>query len=73
MVGVGKRWVAVSRAVLAVSEAMRSYHSMNCDTYGYLQASLSFCIHLAPVLGPFAIAWWFLRREHEPGELQLTS
>jgi hypothetical protein len=76
--GSGEKWMFVSCLVLATFGAMQSFQSFLA---GYETAEghcrppigLTMCISLAQFLIPLAIGWWFMRRKHDQGQLELAS
>jgi hypothetical protein len=75
--GIGWQWMLVACTVLAVyAAATRSPQGGHWFAYydgvgqHHVVAVLWMCITLAQVLVPLAIGWWFLRRKHDPGQLQ---
>jgi hypothetical protein len=41
--------------------------------FGELRPDLTACCSLAQIVIPIAVGWWFLRRKHDQGQLQLAS
>jgi hypothetical protein len=74
---IGRKWMLVSCTLLAVWAAMHYLQSLPWASYDgpgqwLLQIGMT-CIGLAQFLAPLAIGWWFMRREHAQGPLQLAS
>jgi hypothetical protein len=74
----GRKWIIVSAAVLAVMCSLCS----SCVTFSSMpgQSTLSFGLGFPPhipqllqLVVPVAVAWWFLRRTREQTPLQLAS
>jgi len=76
--GIGRQWMIVSCAVLAAFGATQSfivammYHNSG-EEHGLLSVGFRMCVILAHFLVPLAFGWWFLRRKHDQGQLQLAS
>lgn len=60
--GVGRKWVLVSCMVLAVYTAQLPSDGFSTT-----------CLKLTQILLPFVVACWFIRRQHDQGQLQLAS
>lgn len=75
--GVGWTWMFVSCAVLAGYAALQSVQGHYFEYYtesGHQSCDwLMVCVVLAQVVIPFAIGWWFLRRQDNQGQLQLVA
>ncbi len=76
--GSGRKWIVVSCLVLATFGAMQSLLQICSSSSGQhdslsLWIGLMTCISLAQFLTPLAIGWWFMRRKHDQGHLQLAS
>jgi hypothetical protein len=75
--GIGRKWMLVSCTLLATCAAMHYLQSLPRAAYDgpgqwVLPIGMT-CIGLAQFLAPLAIGWWFMRREHDQGPLQLAS
>jgi len=78
--GIGRRWMLVSCAVLAMYIAVLFSRQAASATYateghGSVSVGLVMCLilGLGQALVPLAIAWWFMRRKHDQGQLELAS
>jgi hypothetical protein len=67
-VGLGGKWVLVACMMLAVYAATQSFLEIHS-----LEVVGTACPILAHFLVPLAVGWWFPRRKHDEGQLQLAS
>jgi hypothetical protein len=73
-VGLGRKWIFISCTVIVTFEAMGLFNSAMCwRQHSGLLNPLMTCRILADCIVPPAIGWWFLRRKHDQGQLQLAS
>lgn len=73
--GIGRRWMVASCAVLAAIALVPGFFWTN-DFWcvGLLGLSaLPRIQHLVQLIGPLVICWWFMRRTHSPARLQVAS
>ncbi len=80
--GVGEKWILASCATLAVLASSAAFWRAGSGhwMFGLLWPGvwngggwLALAQHLVNLIVPLAIGWWFLRRRHDPGQLQLAS
>ena len=75
--GIGRKWTFVPCAVLAVIGGSICCSYPIFDSAGYCSLWSGFGFYSPMQLGqfivPLAIGWWFLRRNSDRGQLQLTS
>ncbi|MGO8744933.1 MAG: HAAS signaling domain-containing protein [Thermoguttaceae bacterium] len=82
--GVSRKWILVSCVTLAVLASSTSFwragsgnhpwHFAACWSWLWLGGGwVALTEHLVNLSVPLAIGWWFLRRKHDQGQLQLAS
>lgn len=73
--GIDRKWMLVSCTVLAMFAAMLYIPRVGYATEenGPLLVGLATCFILAHSLVPLAIGWWFMRRKHDQGQLELAA
>jgi len=73
--GIGRRWMLVSCAALATYITVLYFRQVVSATEGHdcLSAGLAMCLILGQALVPLAIAWWFMRRNRDQGQLEVAS
>ncbi len=76
--GSGEKCMFLSCLMLATFGAMQSLQILlagyeTTEGHRRLPIALTMCIILAQILIPLAIGWWFMRRKHDQGQLELAS
>ncbi len=73
--GIGRKWILVSCTVLAMHAAILTLPSVGyaVGEFGALQLAMKICMASTQCLIPLAIGWWFIRRKHDQGRLELAS